>query len=83
MVGEAMNLRREQSKALATTADAELARAAQLADAEDRSRLLEVALAAERLRYARELAPPAGLAPVIERGRELLERLGASSHSVS
>jgi hypothetical protein len=56
----------------------ELTRAAQLA-AEDHSRLLEVALAAERLRYSTHAAEPGALAAVIERGRELLERLGSSS----
>jgi hypothetical protein len=61
----------------------ELARAAQLGDAEDRSRLLEVALAAERLRYSGRLTEPAGLATAIERGRELLERLNASSVTAS
>jgi hypothetical protein len=56
----------------------ELTRAAQLAT-EDHSRLLEVALAAERLRYSDHRAAPGALAAVIERGRELLERLSASS----
>jgi len=56
----------------------ELLRAAQLSDAEDQSRLLEVAVAAERARYSARCAAPAGFAAVIERGRELLERLSTS-----
>ena len=57
----------------------ELTRVAQLGDAEDRSRLVDVALAAERLRYSAPGAAPAGLAGVIERGRELLARLDAAA----
>jgi hypothetical protein len=56
----------------------ELTRAAQLADAADRERLGEVASAAERLRFSREAPTPEGVARVLERGRELLERLGES-----
>ena len=52
----------------------ELTRAAELG-AEDRARLLEVALASEQLRYAEQWAAPLGLAAVLERGRQLLERL--------
>jgi len=53
----------------------ELARAAQLQHADDRERLAEVALAAERLRFSDEPFAAASLTPVLARGRELLERL--------
>ena len=53
----------------------ELARAAQLQHADDRERLAAVALTAERLRYSDEPFAAASLAPVLARGRELLERL--------
>jgi hypothetical protein len=56
----------------------ELSGAAELADAEDRARLLEVALASERLSYSAHVAAPSVLAAVMERGRQLLERLDAS-----
>jgi len=56
----------------------ELTRAAELADAEDRARLSEVALESERLRYSAHLTAPSGLTAVMVRGRELLERLDAS-----
>jgi hypothetical protein len=56
----------------------ELTRAAELADAEDHARLLEVALASERLRYSAHLTAPSGLTAVMVRGRQLLERLDAS-----
>jgi len=56
----------------------ELTRAAELTDAEDRVRLLEVALATERLRYSAHSAAAFGLAVVMERGRQLLEHLDAS-----
>jgi hypothetical protein len=56
----------------------ELTRAAELTDTEDRARLLEVALASEHLRYGAHWAAPARLAAVMERGRQLLERLDAS-----
>jgi hypothetical protein len=55
----------------------ELTRAAQLPEAEDRSRLAEVALAAERVRYSSVEPQPAGLDKPVARGRELLERLEA------
>ena len=61
----------------------ELARAAQLQDAGDQERLVEVALAAERLRFSDEEAAPASLAAVTERGRELLERLNAASQAIA
>jgi hypothetical protein len=53
----------------------ELTRAVQLPEAEDRSRLAEVALAAERVRYSSVEPQTAGLDKPIARGRELLERL--------
>jgi hypothetical protein len=61
----------------------ELARAAQLQDAGDQERLVEVALAAERLRFSDEEPAPASLAAVTERGRELLERLNAASQAIA
>jgi hypothetical protein len=57
----------------------ELMRAAQLQDAVDRERLFEVAFAAERLRFSAESLPSETLAAVIERGRELLQRLSAAA----
>jgi hypothetical protein len=54
----------------------ELSRAARLTNAADRERLDEVAFAAERLRYSPAAESPAGLARALERGHELLERLG-------
>jgi hypothetical protein len=54
----------------------ELARAASLCDAVDRERLDELALTAEELRFAPCAPAPAGIARVLERGRELFERLG-------
>jgi len=57
----------------------ELARAARLQDAADRARLLDVAVAAEQLRFSTEALPAANLAAVLERGRELLERLTAAA----
>jgi hypothetical protein len=56
----------------------ELTRAAALTDAEDHARLLEVALASERLRYSAHLSAPSALSAVMLRGRQLLERLDAS-----
>jgi len=53
----------------------ELTRAARLQDDADRTRLTELALAAERARYAEEAATAAGLDTAVERGRELLVRL--------
>ncbi len=55
----------------------ELARAARLADADDRSRLTDLALAAERVRYSVAEAPSVGLDEPLARGRELLDRLDA------
>jgi hypothetical protein len=59
----------------------ELSHAAKLTDAEDRARLLEVALASERLRYSAHGAAPSVLAAVMVRGRHLLERLDAYAAS--
>jgi hypothetical protein len=56
----------------------ELTRAAELSDAADRERLDELALASERLRFGVAAPAPAGVARVLARGRELLERLGES-----
>lgn len=55
----------------------EITRAVQLPEAEDLSRLTEVALAAERVRYSSTEPQSAGLEKPIARGRELLERLEA------
>jgi hypothetical protein len=54
----------------------ELAQGARLEDAADRERLGEVALAAEAHRYSAQSTSSASLARVLERGRELFERLG-------
>jgi hypothetical protein len=54
----------------------ELARDARLEDAADRERLGDVALAAEAHLYSAHLTTSASLSHVIERGRELFERLG-------
>jgi hypothetical protein len=54
----------------------ELTRAAELADAADRERLDEVAFASEELRFSTAAPTAAGVARVLERGRELFERLG-------
>jgi hypothetical protein len=54
----------------------ELAQGAVLEDAIDRERLGEVALAAEAHRYSAQSTTSASLARVMERGRELFERLG-------
>jgi hypothetical protein len=61
----------------------ELVRAAQLPDAADRERLVEVALAVERLRFSDQAVAPASLAAVMQRGRELLERLNAASQAIA
>jgi hypothetical protein len=53
----------------------ELTRAARLHNADDRERLVEVALVAERLRFSAEPVAAANLTGVLARGRELLERL--------
>jgi hypothetical protein len=54
----------------------ELTRAAELSDSADRERLDEVALASEELRFSTAAPTAAGVARVLERGRELFERLG-------
>jgi hypothetical protein len=57
----------------------ELTRSVQLPEPDDRTRLSDLALAAERLRYsARELESGA-LHESVARGRELLDRLDAST----
>jgi len=56
----------------------ELLRAARVADAADRARLAELALACERLRFSGEQLPPETLAGALERGRELLDGLDAA-----
>lgn len=61
----------------------ELAQGARLEDAIDRERLGEVALAAEAHRYSAQLTTSASLARVIERGRELFERLGEPAHQAT
>jgi hypothetical protein len=53
----------------------ELTRAAQLPDPEDRSRLADLALAAERARYSGAEAQATVFDAPIAHGRELLERL--------
>jgi hypothetical protein len=53
----------------------ELTRTARLTEADDRARLTELALAAERVRYAAAKAQTGGLDGPVARGRELLERL--------
>lgn len=55
----------------------ELTQAVQLPEADDRSRLAQVALAAERVRYSSSELEPAPLDAAIARGRELLERVEA------
>jgi len=52
----------------------ELSRAAQLSG-QDKDELVAVALAAERLRFSNEAAPAHILTQVLQRGRELLQRL--------
>lgn len=56
----------------------ELARAAQLPDADHKERLVAVALAAERLRFSDDVTAPENLTAVMQRGRELLEQLNAA-----
>jgi len=56
----------------------ELTRAAKLPDSGDRSRLAELAFAAERVRYSAVEAPAPALVEPMARGRELLKRLEAS-----
>lgn len=55
----------------------ELTRAVQLPEAEDRLRLTELALAAERVRYSATEPGASGLDEPLVRGRELLSRLDA------
>ena len=57
----------------------ELARAARLENAADQERLIEVALASEQLRFSDEAPEAASLTAVLQRGRELLERLNAGA----
>jgi hypothetical protein len=59
----------------------ELTRSARLPEADDRSRLTELALAAERVRYAAGAAQGGGLEGPVARGRELLERLDAGAQA--
>jgi hypothetical protein len=61
----------------------ELTRAARLTDADDRDRLVELALAAERVRFSHEEVSPASLEAAIRSGRELLERLSARASTVT
>ncbi len=55
----------------------ELTRAAQLPEPEDRARLTELALAAERVRFSGRGISLEGLHAPLARGRELLDRLSA------
>ena len=55
----------------------ELTRVALLAEADDRARLSDLALAAERVRYSAEVPPEERLDRSIARGHELLTRLDA------
>ncbi len=57
----------------------ELTRAARLSEADDRSRLTDLALAAERVCYSAMESQSAALDEPIARGRELLDRLDASA----
>jgi hypothetical protein len=57
----------------------ELTRAARLPEADDRSRLTDLALAAERVRYSATGSPADALDGPVARGRELLERLDAGA----
>ena len=57
----------------------ELTRSARLEEADDRSRLTDLALAAERVRYSAAEIPAAALDEPVARGRELLDRLDASA----
>jgi hypothetical protein len=56
----------------------ELTRAATLPDESDRSRLNELALTAERARYAQETATPERVDAAVAKGRELFDRLAPS-----
>ena len=57
----------------------ELTRTARLPEAGDRSRLTALALAAERVRYSAREFESAGLDESVAQGRELLDRLDAST----
>jgi hypothetical protein len=57
----------------------ELTRSARLPDADDRSRLTELAFTAERVRYAAADAQGGGVDRPVARGRELLQRLDAGT----
>jgi hypothetical protein len=61
----------------------ELTRAARLPEADDRSRLADLALAAERVRYSVAESQSTGLDEPIARGRELLDRLEAGTRGAS
>jgi hypothetical protein len=54
----------------------ELSEAAQLEDAADRTRLRDLALAAERARYSPSTLPPESVGVAVAQGRELLQSLG-------
>jgi len=54
---------------------AKLTRAVRLTEADDRSRLVDLALAAEQVRYAAAETAVGGLDEPLARGRELLDRL--------
>jgi Domain of unknown function (DUF4129) len=57
----------------------ELARVARLPEADDRTRLSELAGTAERVRYSARAIEPTALEESIAHGRELLERLDTRS----
>jgi hypothetical protein len=57
----------------------ELTRAARLPEPDDRTRLSELAMAAERVRYSARDIEPTALDEPVARGRELLDRLDAST----
>jgi hypothetical protein len=57
----------------------ELTQAARLPEPDDRARLSELALAAERVRYSAGELAPAALDQSVARGRELLDHLDAST----
>jgi hypothetical protein len=61
----------------------ELTRAARLPEADDRSRLADLALAAERVRYSAVESQFTDLDEPIARGRELLDRLDAGAGGAS
>jgi hypothetical protein len=57
----------------------ELTRAARLPESDDRARLTELALTAERVRYSAGELESAALDESVARGRELLDRLDAGT----